>query len=575
MVLSVYLRRRGERRDMAEIREEKPKASWPRGSSSTGNFLPGTPPKQFPLLPLPKAQTNRPYSSSNLIRVNPNTTIYAVPSSNRLPQRDQSDLGSIHPVLRPAAATSRNSSKSSVPLDQIGLAISAEVPGSSAATVGNPRRPHKSERRQSRVKSVRHTLDSLQRPDSSLTQDTVFEEDTLPARRRSSKLLPTPTVPVPPIRSFQPSRPPPPAYNAVSKPRSRPSSRQQVGLSLDIPVRHSRSQPTRITPPEVPSHALKIGPAPVPFLAPPIQITSDSDPCLSRATSTSTSNLGNDGDIPDYYFTSHRDSPEYVAPTTSSLRIDRSYITPKGFNLKPKLSSSNASRATSRNSRASTNIRDSISSQTSFETTDGNDPTPEDEDDDKQLSDDNKLSPVAESPISNLRYPKIPRASNQLVPRSPRNSQSRSPQSQRSQGSPLGWSEPSALLVKRRGETEAFHLESKLQMDSPNRTAFGNHSENRRHMRSNSVETWSAGSPSLASNRQTRILSGQWVKSPAMYDIDVVQPLNVRSKQQQQQAPPLTPSMEALKSPAWVPNLTPTRQGDDLFISVTYSKPAR
>jgi hypothetical protein len=81
-----------------------------------------------------------------------------------------------------------------------------------------------------------------------------------------------------------------------------------------------------------------------------------------------------------------------------------------------------------------------------------------------------------------------------------------------------------------------------------------------------------------------------------MYDVDMVEPLRIRSRQQhpQQQQPQQqhhqhhhqhqrqwvpepeperTPQMEAMKSPGWVPNLTPKRHGDDLFLSVTYSKP--
>lgn len=569
MALSVFFRKRRERRQMMTGDEKRLQGSPPptfpsRLSRDYSTYhSPRIPPRTFPLQSVPKPQALKPYSNRYLQQANPNTAVYAVRPDSGQPKHDKEDFSSVHPLLRPGAAQLGNSSSSALPLDQIGLAISAEGPGKSATTTTFPQPPRKAAVRQQAPESVRPPVYSFERPDSTLTQDTVFEEDVLPARRRSSKLLPTPQIPVPPIRTFQPSRPAQ-TFNPDSRPTPKVSNRQQApqqpGLSLNIPIRHSRSQPKPLVPAEAASRK-----AP-PSLAPPIRILSVSERSKSRSTSTSISDSVNEGDIPDYYFTAHKTLPTNVERTKSPARVVRPQESPKLVSIRPKGSASTVSRATS---RASTNVRDSISSQTSFETVNSNDPTPEDDDDDKQLSDENRLSPVAESPISNLRYPKVPRASNQLVPRSPK-----SPQSQRSQGSPRMLPEPSALLVKRRGEKEALNLESRLHMGSPNRTEVRNHMKNyRKHIRSNSVEAWSQESRDRASDRQTRVQSGQWPKSPAMYDADTVQPLNIRSRQQQQQQPP--PDMNALKSPLWVPRLTPTRQGEDLFISVTYSKPAK
>jgi hypothetical protein len=89
-------------------------------------------------------------------------------------------------------------------------------------------------------------------------------------------------------------------------------------------------------------------------------------------------------------------------------------------------------------------------------------------------------------------------------------------------------------------------------------------------MRNTSVETATSALQDRISARHTRVLSGQWMMSPEMYDTDLVHPLNVRSRQEQR-----TPDSNDLKSPIWVPNLTPKRHGDDLFLSVSYSKPAK
>ncbi|KAF2659651.1 hypothetical protein K491DRAFT_702080 [Lophiostoma macrostomum CBS 122681] len=567
MALSVYLRKRRERKSVMTTSEK--------GMQS---------PSPSPKLEL---QGNTLYTHPSLTRAESNNNRHPMQSNTRTSNGNGNRLSLIHPLLRPVAATSRNSSSTSVPLDQIGVAISAEEPGSGSAfqilkppakartattTAQFLQPPPKPRARQQRPRSLRSSLyDS--RPGSAgsaLTQDTVFEEDIVSARRRSSKLLPTPAIPIPPIRSFQPSRPPPPAISTRGLPTrpapDRDQGPRQSGLSLSIPIRHSRSQPARIpvidTSPPTPSEPAAF---PAPPRGPVQQVPTASD---SRSRSTSMSGSDQAEDIPDYYFSAYKTSPQYPAINVSPSRAIKPKNSPKVIDIKPKASFSTVSRATS---KASSNPRDSIYSQTSFETVDANDPTPEDDDDDKQLSDDNKLSPVMESPISGLRYPKVPRASNQLVPRSPR-----SPLSQRNSVSPRDLTSPSSLLAKRRGEKEALQFGGQLRLGSPSRADMNRAPVRRQHMRSTSMETFSLTPSAATSLRASRVQSGQWRKSPAMYDPDVVQPLRI-SKQHQtpahiaQQSQPV--DMNGLKSPAWVPRLTPTRQGDDLFISVSYSQP--
>ena len=570
MALSVSLRRRRERKYTMEISDEKTQPTLPPTSSSQYSQLPPRssslwiPPAQFPMPSNASAQkskenlqaapmkpsTNKPAPK----RVFPITTVYSSP-----PQVHSPDFSSVHPLLRPGAGL-KKPGHPSVPSDQIGLAISAELPGKSVK-VKPPQPPRKAELRQQRPKSFRRSVGMANRASSAsiLTQETVFEEDDLLARRRSSKLLPTPPVPIPPTKALQPSRPPP-AFRPTEQLQQLSSTRQilqQPELFLNIPVRHSNTLLPRITPgglssggsPQAKVEALL-------QLAPPIQITS----------ATSTYDMNNAEDIDDYYFMAHQKPSKAATHRLSPGRMLQPKESPRNAVIKPKTSLSTVSRATS---RASSNIRDSISSQTSFETIGTNDPTPDDEDDDKQLSDDNKLSPVAESPISNLRYPKVPRASNQLVPRSPRSPRSQQERDQfqtQPDGSPHSLPSPSALLIKRRGEKEALQLESQLHMGTSGRADVRNYmGQYRKHIRSTSgVDSWNSA-PTVQSERSTRTQSGQWPRSPAMFDVDVVKPLNIRGKRESE-------GMQALKSPAWVPHLTPTRKGEDLLISVSYSR---
>ncbi|KAF1921397.1 hypothetical protein BDU57DRAFT_435560 [Ampelomyces quisqualis] len=234
---------------------------------------------------------------------------------------------------------------------------------------------------------------------------------------------------------------------------------------------------------------------------------------------------------------------------------------------------------------------------TSFETADPSDPTPEDDDDDKQLSDDSKLSPVAESPISKLRYPKVPRASNQLVPRSPRSSQpARSLKSPKSHLTPRhNQSSPplkTHLLQNRHKDLAPLLLETRvpLKLNAPKDIAlvprpalqepFMSPPRTRTHARSNSTESWST-TPRSKLDRKSRTQSGMWPSSPAMYD--EVRPLNIKRKEETLSVRrnryemreinvgrdvDYDAEMNGLKSPVWVPRLTPSRKGDDLFLSV-------
>lgn len=117
--------------------------------------------------------------------------------------------------------------------------------------------------------------------------------------------------------------------------------------------------------------------------------------------------------------------------------------------------------------------------------------------------------------------------------------------------------EPSSLLVKRRGEKEALQLEGKLTLKDPFVTPT--RTELRRHVRGNSAESW------------THTPNSKIERRSAMYgtEVDSVRPLSIVKKTDVVLARGReSREMEALKSPVWIPHLTPTRKGDDLFISV-------
>jgi hypothetical protein len=565
MALSVCLRRRRERKNAFDSDEKGLGRKSKKNSSRFSHYVTvgdrPEPPKRFPIA-LPPAARRKGDRSRPIAK-----------QAQKVP----ATLYPTKPVQRNGVGTS-NSSNSSLPLDQIGVAISAELDGRSAPPRVNTR-------------PLRTSVDF--RPISSMTQDTVFEEDEVMARRRSSVLLPTPPVPVAPIRRLQPSKRASGLATATGFPSQSNKDGREVArrseLFLEIPVLHERPQPRRIIQAQIPSTG---SPQQLPSnrtnrLAPATQIPNSTSPQGTPGSSTAE-------DIDDYYFSAHEQPASRLGPAY----ITRPRDSPKSIQVKSKRSGSTISRATS---RTSTNIRDSGSSQTSFETADISDPTPEDEDDDKQLSDDNKLSPVAESPISKLRYPKVPRASNQLVPRSPRSpknvnsfsSPKNHPSLRRTQASPLSTSH---LLQNRQKNLAPLLLESRvpLKLNAPKDIAlvpraplkdpFTSPPRARAHMRSNSTESWST-TPHSKIDRKSRTQSGMWPSSPAMYD--EIRPLNVRPKVPNVQQPLRVrrnqdemseinvgrdvnhdATLDGLKSPVWVPRLTPTRKGDDLFISV-------
>lgn len=496
------------------------------------------------------------------------TQLPPVPAPALVQERRQKGA---RPVQRLGVGTSNSSSNSSLPLDQIGVAISAELDGNHLA----PKKSAPAATQKTIPGNGHPQASNVLRPISSMTEETVFEEDEPGSHRRSSMMPPTPQVPVLPIRSLQPARTAPYPSNSNARKNSRNSE-----LFLEIPSNKRGQQSKRMIVAELPGNSApqpRPQPATRPRLASPFQQPSTATSYESKATTASSRDDSASGDIIDYYFSNHRNRE---APKASPTRIIRPKESPKTVEIRQKKSSSTLSRTW-------TNQRDSLSSQTSFETVDPNDPTPEDEDDQKQLSDDSnnnvpQLSPVAESPISNLRYPKVPRASNQLV--------SRSPQQHRFQ-SPHRVPDASSLLHKRNNTLPPLLLESRPRLESPHRDPFTSpprrvvsppRNNGRSHVRSISAESWNMTPASKNSiDRKSRVQSGSWGKSPVMYEEQAVRPLNVRRKREDMTEVNIGRDVnvdfdvDGLKSPVWVPRLTPRKKGEDLFLEVGWGDGVR
>ena len=325
------------------------------------------------------------------------------------------------------------------------------------------------------------------RPYSDATMYTVFDED-----HGSSQIKSLPSVA---------SSPFPPRQNSVVAPvvaryfaEQYTTSRDDVyqpSLSLEIPAMPNQyTSDSRVPPPL--------------DLTPYSPLRSGS---MSMAPNSAISYL------PAYY--TSNDSRTPVVSYKSPDQLSYPYLPPKLPTTKPP--------------------HLSYASDTTFDSIDPNDVTPPDEED-------KRLSAVAESPLSGLRYPKIPRPSNQAVPRSPPQSRWTAPTSFTLTSErpsphttiPLGSEDKHSitLLSKRRGDDAAQRLEQRLHISSQ------------------------GGTSSLYSQTSTILgLRVDETGSPSM------------GHETASRGRPRSPEL-VIKSPLWEPELTPSKRGDDLFISV-------
>ncbi|KAI7302240.1 hypothetical protein KC315_g16214 [Hortaea werneckii] len=232
--------------------------------------------------------------------------------------------------------------------------------------------------------------------------------------------------------------------------------------------------------------------------------------------------------------------------------------------------------------------RDSRASETSFESTDPDEPTPPEEDD-------KQLSPVAEtehSPIARVRYPKIPRSSNQAIPRSPpvklmtspsllkddrstlpshrrqqssrTDAQTSSPMTPQRQMTDASTLSGSTLAAKRRGDSAAHDLEKRLIIDTSHSRA-GSHAKSPPRK---DIETRT--SPLHGYGRSARTPPNS--HPPRAPSTAMLSPDSASSFRRQVVRTPKAQEV-VLKSPLWEPKLTPSRRGEDLYLEVGLASP--
>ncbi|KAF7195575.1 hypothetical protein HII31_03169 [Pseudocercospora fuligena] len=353
------------------------------------------------------------------------------------------------------------------------------------------------------------------------TPATIFEEE---------RIAPLPAA-------LLPGLPAHPAVNKHREPTSMPS------LSLNIPER-------------VPRYEAVQKPNGYTLPAPPRIHARSSSRSHSRSSKSS---------LLDYYAGTDSGSPEDLyssTPIESQAQVRRP--PPAAITITKPACPPQAVR----NSIVSTDSR-----RTSFESTDPDEPTPPEEQD-------KQLSPVAESPIAAIRYPKIPRSSNQAVPRSPGGGIS--PRAPEAMAGPR-----TSSLRHARATEKPFPVTPERQMlraHSPNLSGSTLAAKRRGSVAAEALEHSihilnSAHAPSTQ-----KVCNKTW-KSPIGNEVvgghRHESPLKGYGRVASRQQPnwPLTvatrtpESRRPLKSPLWEPKLTPSRMGDDLYLRVSAATP--
>ncbi|KAF2725855.1 hypothetical protein K431DRAFT_280582 [Polychaeton citri CBS 116435] len=242
---------------------------------------------------------------------------------------------------------------------------------------------------------------SASRPPSVYTQATVFEEEEAKSPQASGGSIPP--MPMPPKSVLKAWSNTAVSANPRKTQQDSASSPLPMSLTLQIPRQAPRQEripsPTTFTvapvaqPPNAPnpeSSGSGIG----------IAVGSRPASAKSRAFSNHSDFPPKSGAslIPDYYTSMESGTPGLSQPRSTSFASNDADVEA------PKLFASPAQLA-----------RRSTSSNTTFESNDIDEATPPE-------NEEARLSPVVESggsPISGIKYPKVPRSSNQAVPRSP------------------------------------------------------------------------------------------------------------------------------------------------------------
>ena len=355
----------------------------------------------------------------------------------------------------------------------------------------------------------------LPRPFSAATRSTHFEEDRTPGFPRGSMRFPVPPSPayVPYKRGYRPDY----ASDFTKSPEETQLPKLEIVIPTSVAERPtfvpegSRRQSTLIARNEVRS----------PVLRSPIE-TKDTQ-LMAQPLSARVSMPPNSAAtyLPSYYTSDDSRTPKI--PTGSHWSANAPSVPP----VPPRRLMTRAARA----SRAS---------ETSFESVDPEEPTPPEEEE-------QRIRGFQASPITGLRYPKIPRSSNQAIPRSPQLS---SPSRSRNEPRPRMQDPSESLIAKRRGYVATCDIEKGFGLGHISDGSSTGHSP-------------TPPSPNLLQRRDPAVQRGQYVPQPPNSNGLVVETWAAPSR------PKHGKSIEmSLKSPLWEPRLTPTRKGDALYISV-------
>ena len=441
------------------------------------------------------------------------------------------------------------------------------------------------------------------RPASIFTAATVFEEDRTPKIGSPQPM----TLPMPPHPARTTSRRSKQPQYTNQYTRS-PDDVRQPSLSIEIPRRAS-SNDRVATPVDFP-------PPPVPKDRPVFQPLRVSTGSKTKSTHSSQPPNSATSHLLDYYTSNASGTPTEKSPN-SPTPIDES---------EQKRRPAPATIKVTKPTYPPRAVRSSGASDTSFESSDPNEPTPPDELD-------RQLTPVKEtpSPISGIRYPKVPRSSNQSVPRSPKPSLSprqivradepwhpsrppaarieraneshragdvRRPMTPERRKSSSGSLNGSTLVAKRRGDSAAKDLEQKLYIKDSSHSRGNSRAASLHSPKSEGqVSADSLKRRDRTSKQQSplqgygRVRSGGRRPKSSPYAASYPQKLSYDDRQPSyagngygQTSPEMRsplPSSRlmhssqgvAMKSPLWEPKLTPSRRGDDLFLSVSLATP--
>jgi hypothetical protein len=387
---------------------------------------------------------------------------------------------------------------------------------------------------------------------------TVFEEDgKTPKLLSPATMLPMPVAPKPILRTV-PRRPERPTYSAIFS-----TSPVDVRKPQSVASSPTKSVRKELTP--SPLRQLPLPPPPIPTGS---SATAGRPLSTEFRVSTHRSLLP-PSSVPSYV-------PEYYASNDCRTPTFDMVTPPRRRPVPPQ----------SRSAQPPGSYRCSGGSETSFESTDPDEITPPEEID-------RHLSPVPEgdSPSSKVRYPKVPRSSNQAVPRSPqptlspsyRHSQAWPLRHEDTRTPPLNPSTPtsrtplhthqpslsgSTLAAKRVGSSAATSLSNGLHIKSPSNSQSSPLKGYGRPANSNSMRGARGGRPPVALRKPS--YAGTGYGPDPEYD----SPLP-RTPEMSSPGPKImrTDREVVLRSPLWEPKLTPSRRGEDLFLSVSLASP--